>query len=102
MAKLNEIHDQFNQFDVKVTKLKHDVSGRNLKGVVGIPTASKQTGIEQVFSLSFSLVRARFTDSPVEEENAARGIQPQGQERRVGGSAVWRERPHNAVGREDA
>ena len=50
VAKLNEIHDQFNQFDVKVTKLKHDVGGRKLKGVVGKPTASKQAGIEQVFT----------------------------------------------------
>ena len=51
MAKLNEIHDQFNQFDVKVTKLKHDVGGRKLKGVVGKPTAAKQAGIEQVFRI---------------------------------------------------
>jgi len=52
VAKLNEIHEQFNQFDVKVTKLKHDVGGRKLKGVVGKPTASKQAGIEQVFEVS--------------------------------------------------
>lgn len=52
VAKLNEIHEQFNQFDVKVTKLKHDVGGRKLKGVVGKPTASKQAGIEQVFRIS--------------------------------------------------
>jgi nucleolar protein 14 len=49
-AKLNEIHEQFNQFDVKITKLKHDVGGRRVKDVVGKPTASKQAGTEQVFS----------------------------------------------------
>jgi len=50
VARPNEIHEQFNQFDVKITKLKHDVRGRRLKGVVGKPTATKQAGIEQVFS----------------------------------------------------
>jgi nucleolar protein 14 len=52
VAKLKAIHEQFNQFDVKVTKLKHEVGGRKLKGVVGKPTASKQAGIEQVFWVS--------------------------------------------------
>ncbi|KZW04166.1 Nop14-like protein [Exidia glandulosa HHB12029] len=45
-AKLQNIHDRFNQFDTKVTKLKHDVIGRKLKGVTGKPTMSKQAGIE--------------------------------------------------------
>jgi len=52
VARLNEIYEQFNQFDVKVTTLKHDVGGRRLKGVVGKPTASKQAGIEQVSTYS--------------------------------------------------
>lgn len=47
-AKLQEIQQKFNPFDVKVTKLKHDVGGRKLKGVVGKPAQSKQAGIEQV------------------------------------------------------
>lgn len=47
-AKLREIQEKFNPFDVKVTKLKHDVGGRKLKGVVGKPAQSKQAGIEQV------------------------------------------------------
>ncbi|KDQ08229.1 hypothetical protein BOTBODRAFT_118835 [Botryobasidium botryosum FD-172 SS1] len=46
-AKLAEIQRKLNPFDVKVTKLKHDVGGRKLKGVTGRPGLSKQTGIEQ-------------------------------------------------------
>ncbi|EJD53655.1 Nop14-like protein [Auricularia subglabra TFB-10046 SS5] len=45
-AKLQNIHDRFNQFDTKVTKLKHDVVGRKLKGVTGKPSTSKQAGLE--------------------------------------------------------
>ncbi|KAF8659134.1 hypothetical protein AX16_001904, partial [Volvariella volvacea WC 439] len=46
-AKLEEIHKRLNPFDTKVTKLKHDVGGRKIKGVVGKPAVSKQAGIEQ-------------------------------------------------------
>ncbi|RDB19974.1 Serine/threonine-protein kinase atr [Hypsizygus marmoreus] len=46
-AKLEEIHKKLNPFDVKVTKLKHDVGGRKIKGVMGKPAQSKQAGIEQ-------------------------------------------------------
>ncbi|CAA7258546.1 unnamed protein product [Cyclocybe aegerita] len=46
-AKLEEIHRRLNPFDVKVTKLKHDVGGRRLKGITGKPAQSKQAGIEQ-------------------------------------------------------
>ncbi|TFY63142.1 hypothetical protein EVG20_g6438 [Dentipellis fragilis] len=46
-ARLQEIHQKLNPFDVKVTKLKHDVGGRKLKGVTGRPAQSKQAGIEQ-------------------------------------------------------
>ncbi|EIW76222.1 Nop14-like protein [Coniophora puteana RWD-64-598 SS2] len=46
-AKLHEIHQKLNPFDVKVTKLKHDVGGRKIKGAVGHPAQSKQHGIEQ-------------------------------------------------------
>ena len=53
--KLREIHEQLNPFDVKVTKLKQDVGGRKLKGVVGRPGLSKQAGIEQVCQRSFWL-----------------------------------------------
>lgn len=47
-AKLDEIQRKLNPFDVKITKLKHDVGGRKLKGVVGKPAQSKMAGIEQV------------------------------------------------------
>ena len=47
-AKLDEIQRKLNPFDVKVTKLKHDVAGRKLKGVTGKPAQSKMAGIEQV------------------------------------------------------
>ncbi|KAJ7639482.1 nucleolar protein 14 [Roridomyces roridus] len=45
-AKLEEIHKRLNPFDVKVTKLKHEVGGRKLKGVTGKPAQSRQAGIE--------------------------------------------------------
>ncbi|KIJ56486.1 hypothetical protein M422DRAFT_150207 [Sphaerobolus stellatus SS14] len=44
--KLREIHEKLNPFDMKVTKLKHDVGGRKLKGVTGRPGLSKQAGLE--------------------------------------------------------
>ena len=47
-AQLDEIQRRLNPFDVKVTKLKHDVVGRKLKGITGKPARSKQAGIEQV------------------------------------------------------
>jgi nucleolar protein 14 len=47
-AKLAEIHRRLNPFDTKVTKLKHDVGGRKLKGVTGKPAKSKLASIEQV------------------------------------------------------
>ncbi|KAG1752449.1 nucleolar protein 14 [Suillus paluster] len=46
-AKLQEIHRKLNPFDVKVTKLKHDVGGRKIKGSKGQPAQSKQAGIQQ-------------------------------------------------------
>jgi len=47
-AKLREIQRQMNPFDVQVTKTKHDVGGRKVKGAVGRPAQSKQAGIQQV------------------------------------------------------
>ncbi|KAJ7771047.1 nucleolar protein 14 [Mycena maculata] len=46
-AKLDEIHKKLNPFDVKVTKLKHEVGGRKVKGITGKPSQSKQAGLEQ-------------------------------------------------------
>lgn len=47
-AKLRDIQQKMNPFDVKVTKLKHDVGGRKIAGTMGRPAQSKQAGIEQV------------------------------------------------------
>jgi nucleolar protein 14 len=56
--KLDEIQKKLNPFDVKVTKLKHDVGGRKVKGVTGRPGLSKQVGIEQVLPSNFSFLVA--------------------------------------------
>lgn len=53
-AKLREIQQKLNPFDVKVTKLKHDVGGRKIKGAMGRPAQSKQAGMQQVF-VSFGI-----------------------------------------------
>ncbi|WWD15917.1 hypothetical protein CI109_100341 [Kwoniella shandongensis] len=47
LDKLEEIRRNLNKFDERETKVKHDVGGRNLKGVIGRPSASKQAGLEQ-------------------------------------------------------
>jgi nucleolar protein 14 len=47
-ARLRDIQQKLNPFDVKVAKLKHDVGGRKLRGVSGKPAQSKQAGIEVV------------------------------------------------------
>lgn len=47
-ARLEEIHRRLNPFDVQVTKLKHDVGGRKIKGTTGKPAQSKQAGIQRV------------------------------------------------------
>ncbi|WWC90039.1 uncharacterized protein L201_004969 [Kwoniella dendrophila CBS 6074] len=47
LDKLEEIRRNLNKFDERETKVKHDVGGRNLKGVTGRPSASKQAGLEQ-------------------------------------------------------
>jgi nucleolar protein 14 len=51
-ARLSGIHDRLNAFDTKVTKLKYNVGGRKLKGVVGKPAHSKQHGVDQVSSFT--------------------------------------------------
>lgn len=55
-AKLKEIQQKVNPFDVKVTKLKHDVGGRKIVGTVGRPAQSKQAGIEQVRAIYSSRI----------------------------------------------
>ncbi len=44
---LNEIHEQFSQFDVKITKLKHDFGDWRVKSIFGKSTAFKQPKVEQ-------------------------------------------------------
>ncbi|KAH7344064.1 nucleolar protein 14 [Rhizoctonia solani] len=46
-AKLEAIQRRLNPFDERVTRVKHDVGGRKLKGVVGRPGVSRQAGLEQ-------------------------------------------------------
>ena len=81
-AKLEDIHRRLNPFDVKVTKLKHDVGGRRLKGITGKPAQSKQSGIEQVCLdvagleqyLQLCLQRKRTLLKEYEEKDRAGGI----------------------------
>lgn len=47
-AKLREIQERLNPFDTKVTRLKHDVGGRRVRGTMGRPAQSKQAGMQQV------------------------------------------------------
>lgn len=49
-AKLRAIQEKLNPFDVKVSRLKHDVGGRKVKGAVGRPAQSKGAGMQQVES----------------------------------------------------
>jgi nucleolar protein 14 len=65
-ARLKEIQERLNPFDVQVTKLKHDVGGRKIKGVSGKPAQNKQAGIEQVSTCTrlLAFVRAGPTLLP--------------------------------------
>ena len=45
--KINNIVSSLNPFDEKVTKLKHDVLGRKVKGATGRPGAAKASGLAQ-------------------------------------------------------
>lgn len=46
--KLKRIEEQFNAFDTKFTRLKHDVFGRKVKGKTGKPGVSKELGEQSV------------------------------------------------------
>ena len=69
-AKLEAIQRRLNPFDDKVTRLKHDVGGRKLKGVVGRPGASKQAGLEQVRSCFVRIHFRRLIVFPAQENFA--------------------------------
>lgn len=48
-VKLQSIREEFNPFEIKTTRVKHDVSGRTkVKGAQGRPGLSKQIGEETV------------------------------------------------------
>ena len=67
MAKLKEIHKQFNHFDVKITTLKHDVGGRRLKGVSSANQwPPKYAGIRRYSVLITS--KTYHIDEPAEEK----------------------------------
>lgn len=73
-AQLKEINEKLNPFDIKVTKLKHDVGGRKIAGTVGRPAQSKQAGIEQVRRAMICVYFAYlYMDTLVAEENSAKG-----------------------------
>lgn len=61
-AKLEAIQRRLNPFDERVTRVKHDVGGRKLKGVVGRPGVSRLAGLEQV-SVSVHLDMSEFIGS---------------------------------------
>jgi len=46
--KLKHIEQQFNAFDTKFTRSKHEVFGRKVKGKTGKPALSRELGEEQV------------------------------------------------------
>jgi hypothetical protein len=53
--KLKHIEEQFNSFDNKFTRTKHEVFGRKVKGKVGKPLVTRTIGEENVLALSKSL-----------------------------------------------
>lgn len=73
-AKLEEIHQRLNPFDVKVTKLKHDVGGRRLKGITGRPAKSKQADIDQVRLLVDSISGHLYNELSLAKESFVEGI----------------------------
>jgi len=88
-ARLEEIHRRLNPFDVKVTKLKHDVGGRKIKGVVGRPAQSKQTGIEQVWFSFLFQCGLWLTLFFVAEKDAVERVSGKGSGWGDRGSSVW-------------
>lgn len=90
-ARLRDIQQKMNPFDVKVTKLKHDVGGRKIAGLMGRPAQSKQAGIEQVrpntvlrFKSEFDIIGGRTA-----KENVAEGVRREGQVWWDCRSSVW-------------
>ena len=82
--RLKDIQQRLNPFDVKVTKLKHDVGGRKIVGVVGRPAQSKQAGIERVRNLRLAHLREGINPYhwlrlvQIEEGNTTEGVRGTG------------------------
>ena len=87
-AKLDEIHRKLNPFDVKVTKMKHDVGGRKIKGIAGRPAQSKQAGIDRVMR-SLSPTYESSLSHCLAEENTAERIRRKRSFRRHCRPAFW-------------
>lgn len=80
-AQLRHIQEKMNPFDMKVTKLKHDVGGRRIAGTMGRPAQSKQAGIErvrvyQVHLTYMTLTRAIYRESKRYSRNTTNEIAP--------------------------
>jgi nucleolar protein 14 len=52
--KLKAIEGQFNTFDTKFTRSKHEVFGRKVKGKTGKPAANRELSEQRVVVLGFS------------------------------------------------
>jgi len=96
-SKLLEIHEKLNPFDVKVTKLKHNVGGRKLKGISGRPAQSKQAGLEQVSDKVLSCVQF-LTSVTIAQKNAPERISGEGSRWRCCRQTVWRKRSYRGAG----
>lgn len=70
-AKLEAIKQRMNPFDVKVTKLKHDIGGRKTKGVTGKPAKSKQSGLAHVSKQAY---RMNTSENFIEKQGFASGV----------------------------
>jgi len=53
--KLRSIEQQFNSFEAKFTRSKHDIAGRKVKGKVGKPSLAKQLDEQSVLLTIFHI-----------------------------------------------
>src|SRR5271170_212600 len=54
--KLKKIEEEFNSFDTKFTRSKHDIFGRKVKGKTGKPGLSREIGEQEVTSVHLSVL----------------------------------------------
>jgi hypothetical protein len=93
-AKLQAIHERLNPFDIKVTKLKHDVGGRKIRGVTGRPAKSKQTGLDQVRHIRMACWRSTKARGSA-KANSSQGVRGQESGGRHTRPPFWRKRSHH-------